>query len=354
MFLLNLNIGPPVLLPAAGTLIAILIAGLITARRRRAKARRQLKNRARTLFIEVRRACTLPGSAISLNQIPGLVKIIRSLAEKAGLQLSDIGASDKQLERFLLTAKDGKIPERRNTPVRHSFTAEDWLVATARSSVPGKDPHIIEFLPDNGGAIARDLPELPADVIIGFERPAKSAAPPADQEPDIDRMFDLITRSDEAALAAPAQAIKIIYDRRSRRGPKAIELAPDDGREMVLTATRDPQPASEIQSERCLDFDQNLPELGDEIIIESEERLPRSEARPPANEAVLEIELPDGSSAAWSCRQDPVPIPDPPEFLAVETEVNRLFDRITMSDEEARSHKAEIVMIRVDGKKYGL
>lgn len=147
MFISNLISGSPGL-SALG--VAILISAcataMVAARRRRVRKLRRTKTRARELLMEARRSASLKTASVPYR-VPLLVRMIRTSADKAGFHLHDIGTSDRQLERLLLTAKEkavGRPPER-------------YPRAVFRKDPAGRFPagigavELIELTPGDGG-----------------------------------------------------------------------------------------------------------------------------------------------------------------------------------------------------------
>ncbi len=258
----------PVWMILAGTAMTALTSGLLVIRRkRRAKRLRQYKERARQMLMEVRRSCVLPQAVLPLNQVPGMVRRIKLIAEAGGFRLDDIGTSARQLDKFLMIARDGKVAERRprTGPVPSD---ERWLLDRPRAVF--ERPHAIELPPpepasaapppmvvekypsaDDPAAVQPDqwsnfdvkwsdfdtsrplLGEEYEEIVIepgdsGCAQPADDGSPLAasrigerwfssedlggESGAAVDEMFDRIVRSDEAAQAKPAQAVTIRVD----------------------------------------------------------------------------------------------------------------------------------------------
>ncbi len=254
----------PVWTILAGVAVTALASGLLSIRHvRRVKRLRQYRDRARQMLMEVRRACILPQATLPLQQVPGMVRRIKMIAGSGGFRLNDIGTSERQLDKFLMIARDGQPVGRRprNSPVHG-----DERRFTGHRRPFFERPHAIELPPtDNGDAAPTamviekypteggqppDRPDQWSDFVadtsvfdtsrplldeeIVIELDDEDFAPPADGElpaaprigerwfssedlggeagAGVDELFDRIVRSDEEAKAEPARAVTIRVD----------------------------------------------------------------------------------------------------------------------------------------------
>ncbi len=146
------------LLPAVACSAAalLLIAGAALRARSRRNRLEQTKRRCRELVQTARRAAYCR-STEEAKRLPGLIKLITSLAEKGGFELWEVGASKTHFARLLAVAGDQakKASGTPDQPDPRRFAADPSGRGTFRQPAAGIE------LPDEP-----DLPELTPGAIV--------------------------------------------------------------------------------------------------------------------------------------------------------------------------------------------